>query len=105
MDGAEMPLRVVETTPSPRHHINATVKLVLEDISPGSHQLVIQDLSFKEADGAIRMAFKCRGGAILKSSNVEPTLVRSERIELGKIRRDARSKYTRLNSSFIVPGK
>lgn len=94
-------LKITSTEISPRHHVNVTVRMESQ-LEPGMTRIDIQDRNFLETDGGVRYALRTRGSSILHFSNAEPSLIRAERTELGKIRKEKREQYTRLIAKVMV---
>lgn len=90
---------------SPRHHVNLTVRLAADVPAAQQQRIRAIDTNFIEQDGGVRYAFKGLGRAMVLASNVEPVLVRAERVELGKIKANKRLKYTTVDTKvgFVPP--
>ncbi len=96
INGKPLRFRLISNDLSATHHVNMTVRLESKLVGNGVLEVLAQDRNFLGWKGGVRYAFKSRGRAMVHSTNAEPTLIRSERVELGKIRKDAREKYTRV---------
>ena len=100
-----IPLTLQSVNISPRHHVNLTIRYEVDFPAGGNLRFRATDANFLKNRGGVRYAFKGLGRAMVLASNVEPVLVRAERVDLGKIRADKRLKYTTVETTiaFIKP--
>lgn len=94
-------------TQSGKHHERFIVNIQWQ-MEPQSktQQLAIADKNFSGHFGAIRMALRARGKAMLLSSNVEPVIARAKPIELKKLSDDQRKEKCVIESRIkVLPSK
>jgi len=97
----ETELTKVSVEQSVRHHFAWVAKYSFEIPSRMRKlDLVIQDNTFLEYNGAARYALKATGNAMVLKSNVAPIIVRSQRHELRNLDAEARSVTCRIKASL-----
>jgi hypothetical protein len=64
--------------------------------------LTFFDGNFAELNGAIRLAIKTSGRAMLLRSNAAPILLRADRVELGELDAKERQASCALSATIVV---
>ncbi|MEZ6096657.1 MAG: hypothetical protein R3C03_20910 [Pirellulaceae bacterium] len=92
-----------------QHHVSAVVVFEFEIETAADsltqHSLKVFDQSFKGMDGAIRLAAKCQGNAMLRSSNVKPIIVRADRVDFSELSEDERIEKTTIQTDILIRGQ
>lgn len=82
IDGKKMELQPPQVTPGRIHHVSTTLEFSIPFKPSGEvTNLKIVDHSFTELGGAIRLACKTRGEAMLRRCNVPVAIVRAKRFD------------------------
>jgi len=101
-DGNPLSLENVSIGPPPRHPFLITIKFQFRLPKTGQCQLKIADANFLNQTGARRQALKGTGKSMLLRSNVEPVLLRSERVVLGKREKADTDEQVVIDAKLLV---
>lgn len=90
-------LILVSATASPRHHVTLQITWTIKLRAMQKMRIEMVDSNFPDQPGGVRYAFKTAGSAMLVQSNVEPILIRADRMTLATL-----SETQRLHACRIV---
>lgn len=103
VDGERVLIKEVKLGVAPRHPFNTKIEFSFE--LPPSKKIGFSflDQNFAQYDGAVRLAIKATGAAMLQKSTVAPILIRADRIELAEMSPDQRQASCSFSATLLIP--
>jgi len=97
-----VPIESIKFGPPPRHPFYLTLSFEFQVPDSGSFEIQVQDNGFEKMTGAVRYALKAHGQMMVLKSNVAPTIIRAERIEMEGLTNELRKAQTTISTRIGV---